>query len=534
MKEIRIQLIGRFFLSVSDGSKKGLLILFLLIGWWQEAAKAQAPPPAPCTNGTQATCKCNTSPILCSIDDLDGYSYSMNHYLHPTDGPYNPGFGGSCMCPNQCGTTSHNPTWFRFPAWCEELNLEVCWSGCTQNPGQCNSRGIQSAVYSECFGCVGPPCFGPSWAQNSQNPPPYTYAVGCDVDGCGPTSGCAVINMTGLEIGKIYYFLVDGCCGSACNVEIDVIGECGDPEIQPWLEDVIGPDSVCAGGDPVEFEIYGRPLGANRLGWFVDGELIVEGATGAFRFFSYQFTEPGEYEVCVDARQDPCIDYDADPPANCKTVVVYEVEPIDPDPVTLCPGETFEYEGEDYGPGEYDISFTTEGGCDSTITLLILEDPVEETDLGTFEICEGEEVEVGGNSYNAPGVYTDTIPQSEEPFCDSIITFEIIMYSADGGNIAINPNPLCPSDTATITVTGFNNDPDNEQYILIVDESGAIIDVIDGSTTTFTWDECAEFTIYSYNYHPHGNAQPPAVGMTIDDLECEDGCCDLAGGDADL
>jgi hypothetical protein len=531
MEEIRIQLTGRIFLSVSDGSKKGLLILFLLIGWWQQVAKAQVPPPPPCTNGTQATCKCSTSPLLCTIDDLDGYTYTMSTYAHHMDGPYNTqNSGNMCVLPNgnPVGSVSDNPTWFRFPAWCEDLTLQVCYTNCVIGP-RCNSRGLQAAVYSECFGCAPPQCQGTSWQQNSHNPPPYTYSVACATDNSGCVNNtCRTLTMTGLELGKIYYFLVDGCCGSACDVEINVVGTCGDPEIQDWLGDVEGPDSICAGGDPVTFSIYGRPLGANRLGWFVDGELIIEGATGAFRFFTYQFTEPGEYEVCVDARQDPCIDYDADPPANCKTIVVYEVEPIDPDPVTLCPGETFEYEGEDYGPGEHDISFTTEGGCDSTITLLILEDPVEETDLGTFEICEGEEVEVAGNSYNAPGVYTDTIPQAEEPFCDSIITFEIIMYSADGGNIAINPNPLCPNDTATITVTGFNNDPDNEQYILIVDESGAIIEVIDGSTTTFTWDECAEFTIYSYNYHPHGNAQPPAVGMTIDDLECEDGCCDLA------
>ena len=170
----------------------------------------------------------------------------MTTYLHPNDGPT-----GNCMCPGQCNTTSHNPTWFRFPAWCEELELEVSWSNCIQNPFSCNSLGIQSAVYSECFGCgMNPPCLGPSWAPGGYNPSPYTFAVGCDVDGCGPGSGSATYSMTGLEIGKIYYFLVDGCCGSACDVEIDVIGVCGDPVIAD-IEPIDGPTYVCAGGDPV-------------------------------------------------------------------------------------------------------------------------------------------------------------------------------------------------------------------------------------------------------------------------------------------
>ena len=91
-----------------------LITLFPVLFFFLAPALAQ--PPAPCTNGTQNTCKCSTSPILCSIEDLDGYTYSMTTYLHPTDGPYKSGGGTQYMCPGSNGTTSHNPTWFRFPA----------------------------------------------------------------------------------------------------------------------------------------------------------------------------------------------------------------------------------------------------------------------------------------------------------------------------------------------------------------------------------------------------------------------------------
>ncbi len=218
------------FLRPTKISKTSILKTFWFIYFFLWIYLVNAQPPVPCTTGNENTCKCNTSPILCTIEDLDGYSYSMTHYLHGTDGPN--GQGRMCPPPAPNNTTSHNPTWFRFPAWCTDLELEVCWSNCTRNMGpplQCNTLGIQSAVYSECFGCPVPECFGPSWSANSQNPPPYSYAVGCDVGQCGSLNGCATFSMTGLQIGKIYYFLVDGCCGAACDVVINVIGDCDFP-----------------------------------------------------------------------------------------------------------------------------------------------------------------------------------------------------------------------------------------------------------------------------------------------------------------
>lgn len=478
-----------------------------------------AQPPAPCTNGTQNTCKCNTSPVLCSIEELDGYSYSMTWYLHPTDGPHgNP----ACMCPGQCNTTSHNPTWFRFPAWCENLDLEVCWSGCTQNPGQCNSRGIQSAVYSECFGCPPPECYGPSW-NAGQNPAPYTFAVGCDVDGCGPTSGCATINMTGLVLGKVYYFLVDGCCGSACNVDISVLSPCGVPEIEDFVE-IDGPTYVCAGGDEVEY-YHPRPNGSTKLFWYLDGVLVQAGQTGQGRWWRTTWTTPGEYELCFDASQEPCIPVTDDPDPSCITITVYDITPEDVE-AFVCPGEQFTYNNQNYGPGQYTFPFETEQGCDSTVTLTVIANPIPEEDLGVIELCEGECYEVGGVDYCATGQFEVTLQQEVEPFCDSIVIFEIVVYQPDAGTITLD-SPICPEDTSSISVSGHNAGPDFEQYIVVVNAAGAIVAVFNGSTGSFTFDDCAEFTVYSINFHPHGGTDPPAVGDPIADYDCSSGCCDI-------
>ena len=47
-------------------SKKcaAFVVVFLLY------AKMFGQPPVPCTTGNENTCKCNTSPILCSIEEL--------------------------------------------------------------------------------------------------------------------------------------------------------------------------------------------------------------------------------------------------------------------------------------------------------------------------------------------------------------------------------------------------------------------------------------------------------------------------------
>ncbi|MBK8370957.1 MAG: gliding motility-associated C-terminal domain-containing protein [Saprospiraceae bacterium] len=320
-------------------SKKcaAFVVVFLLY------AKMFGQPPVPCTTGNENTCKCNTSPILCSIEELDGYSYSMTHFLHRTDGPYHPSqFATSFMCPGSGGTVSHNPTWFRFPAWCTDLDLQVCWSNCTRNMGppiQCNSLGIQSAVYRECFGCPVPECFGSSWSQTSQTPAPYTYSVGCEVESCGSTSGCVTINLTGLEIGKIYYFMVDGCCGAACDVEIDVLSSCDFPEFGDFDEEIEGPENACV-GETINFT-SGPALGANTYAWFVDG-VLVDQVRGTPIEFDYTFLGAGTYEICVTAWHSPCRPLAESMRTQCHTITIGTADAGTPvaTPTPLCPGGT--------------------------------------------------------------------------------------------------------------------------------------------------------------------------------------------------
>ena len=101
-----------------------LSVLFLII--FLSFAKAQ--PFQVCSSPGQNSCTCGTAPKICTINDLDGYNFQMSTYQHPNDGPTpmcNP------MPPGSGGTTSNNPTWVAFLAWCEEFTLELAFTNCT-------------------------------------------------------------------------------------------------------------------------------------------------------------------------------------------------------------------------------------------------------------------------------------------------------------------------------------------------------------------------------------------------------------------
>lgn len=161
--------------------------------------------PKACIDGSENTCKCETAPILCTIDAIDGFEYTMTTYMHPADGTE-----PMCPPPDGSNTTSQNPTWIVFYATCTDLTIKIDYTNCTDE-GQLGNvcAGIQAAIYDTC----------PALPED---------AVVCetDIDGCDDLSGSRTLPLKSLEIGKVYYLLVDGCCGSACDVALSVLGEC--------------------------------------------------------------------------------------------------------------------------------------------------------------------------------------------------------------------------------------------------------------------------------------------------------------------
>lgn len=298
-----------------------LQISFILIYF---GINAQIPPP--CSNGTQAVCKCSTAPLLCTIDQLDGYVFTMTNYQHPGDGP-NP------LCAGQ-GGVPNNPSWFAFKAWCTDLSLDCSVSSCT---GQGGSNGIQIAIYSGCN--------------------PYV-PIACNVAPGNCNLNTKTLNLTGLTIGATYYFMVDGCAGSYCTVTIDINGVCGEEKIEDWKGPIAGETEICA--SKTETYTIEKVDGATSYIWYLDGVIVKDGVSNTF---TKNWTTPGTYTLCVDAYNDPCIPVTNDPLQTCITIVVNKADAgtITANPTPACPDApvTYGVTGFLAGPNNTEMVFVT-------------------------------------------------------------------------------------------------------------------------------------------------------------------------------
>jgi len=322
---------------------------------------------------------------LCTIDELDGYTFTMAQYLHPNDGP-------SPICPGANQSQTNNPTWFAFTAWCTNLTLRVHSTNCHQVGG---AIGFQLAIYTNCN---------------------FNHTVACNADIQDCNTNDKILNLTGLNIGAVYYFMVDGCLGSYCTVTIDVVGVCGQEVIAPWTQPVVGNLNPCVGNS--ELYTVEHLNGARFYHWFLDGASIGQTTTDSFNI---QWPTPGTYQLCIDASNDPCVPITDDPPQLCTNITVHE---------------------------------------------------------------------------------------------------------SNAGILNASPTVLCPMETAQINSAGFTVSPDNTQWLLVTNNKGTIIKVINASSGTFTSDTSGQFTIYAYNF-VNGGGTIPIIGSNINAIDCNSNCCDL-------
>ena len=274
------------------------VLLFFVFSLSSTCIEAQI--GAPCIDGSEESCKCNTADVLCNFTDLDGYTYSMSTFLHASDGP-------EPMCTGSQGdnTASHNPTWFGFIAWCTDLDLQVTYTNCTNEGTFFNPcAGIQAAVYEDC----------------SLSP---SSAIACNTSGGAlcDADGVRVLSLSGMLVGETYYFLVDGCCGSACDILIEILADCGVGDISDWNQEMQGPDVVCV-GDTEEYTVV-KIDGADNYYWYHDG-VPIGPEDGPFDYYDRDvtFNTPGIHTICVDVDKPPCIDESDFPAQLCKEVCV--------------------------------------------------------------------------------------------------------------------------------------------------------------------------------------------------------------------
>jgi len=256
----------------------------------------------PCTNGTQPSCKCNSATLICSFDELDGFAFSMNTFSHPQDGPETMCIGDS--------TTSNNPTWVSFIANCTNISLRVSYNNCVDGMDcpESENFGIQAAVYSDC-----------------SLDPSSVVEGGCGTSPAGCTdNGSRTLNLTNLIVGKKYNLLVDGCCGSACEIVIEVLTPPCPFALGNWPNGINGPDVL--GANITGEYTFPTISGGIYYPWYING--VYANATDTIENVpltsftrSFSFSTLGVYELCVDASND-CVSQTSSPSPLCKTIAV--------------------------------------------------------------------------------------------------------------------------------------------------------------------------------------------------------------------
>ena len=92
-------------------------------------------------NSVPAGLTCEEAPVLCDLNDLDGYCTTLPDFPNPT--------GPNPLCSN--GGVSNNTIWFGFIAGTTNYNLNIIPANCTNVGG---FQGIQGGIYGGDCGSV--------------------------------------------------------------------------------------------------------------------------------------------------------------------------------------------------------------------------------------------------------------------------------------------------------------------------------------------------------------------------------------------
>ena len=122
---------------------------------------------------------------------------------------------------------------------------------------------------------------------------------------------------------------------------------------------------------------------------------------------------------------------------------------------SICDGQNFEVGTESFNAtGNYEVVLSDENGCDSTVNLALTVVTALTTDL-TEVICDGESYEVGPESFNATGDYSVTMMSSAG--CDSIVSLDLMVVTALTTDLT---EMICTGESYEVGPESFNTTGD--------------------------------------------------------------------------
>ncbi len=355
----------------------------------------------------------------------------------PVTVPSNSGNGNfeelnSCSC---LATNEHDAYWFSFECTSSgtfemmivpdmlSADFDFALYG-----DECPCGTNTTVVSCDYSGPITPP--GPFVETGISSTPMATFGVP------GLTEWQPTVNITA---GVTYYIISDNITTNGAGFEIQFAGSAGigPPAFTgppPPPEPLTGDATSCPGAT-TNYLVPVDPTISEYI-WTVDpsGPTINENRLSTV---DITWNATGLYTVCVEADAG-CGNVS---PPNCIPVLVMNIVTI-PVTDTICLGET--YEAPDgqffFGPGVYDMFFTSYQGCDS-IVQLILNPALPAFTVLVEEICDGDCFEFAGEQRCATGIYEEVLETVQG--CDSTVTLNLIivpnMAVIDGsGSISCN------------------------------------------------------------------------------------------------
>jgi hypothetical protein len=349
--------------------------------------------PKICSNPPQMTSVCADACIICDIDGYTGRNNSTIRGQAP---------------PDFCTTEVHHMQWIGFIAGTANLTIEVTVSNCIRN------EGLEIGLY-ESLNCT-----------------TFRRISECDTD-IRPGERRVFVNTVPLIVGQYYYFVMDGSANDICDWSIKVLN--GSTKVSPLEQapQINLPDKICQ-NEAFKGSTPGLS-GATLYNWTLDGKSFKFGTS-----FDHQFTETGIYNICLDA-SNVC----DKAPQTCKKIEVLQI-PESKIETELCFGECFRYLGIDYcQAGDFTIPLKAANGCDSLIRLsLKIKDKVTAT--SSVNICEGDTIKLGGQSFFASGTYYPILDNNDG--CNIHMTLELKVIIC---------NILTATEVSKVKCTGESN-----------------------------------------------------------------------------
>ncbi len=338
---------------------------------------------------------------------------------------------------------------------------------------ECPCGTNTTVVSCDYTGPITPP--GPFVETGISSTPMATFGVP------GLTEWQPTVNLTA---GTTYYIIADNITSNGAGFEIQFAGSAGigPPPIMvppPPPAPLTGDATACPGATtsytvPVDPSI-------SQFNWSVDPAGPIISGDGA-NAVDITWDANGLYTVCVEAE----IGCGIVSPPNCIPVLVMDIVTV-PVTDTICLGET--YEAPDgqffFGPGVYDMFFTSYQGCDS-IVQLILNPAFPAFTVLVEEICDGDCFEFAGEQRCVTGIYEEVLETVEG--CDSTVTLNLIivpnMAVIDGGG-----SISCSGDTVLLDGS-FSIGGNNITYEW-TDSNGVVV----GTDTTLEVTEPGDYTL---------------------------------------